>query len=82
MIRGVTDKIHQLPIFFADTSVNRKDIPVYKKCLLREHDIIYIYIYIFFFHQQLWNSWELYYCDRLKALIMHIKFSQDTLEEN
>ena len=47
MIRGVTDKIHQLPIFFADTSVNRKDIPVYKKCLLREHDIIYIYIFFF-----------------------------------
>ena len=29
MIRGVTDKIHQLPIFFADTSVNRKDIYIY-----------------------------------------------------
>ena len=32
MIRGVTDKTHQLPIFFADTSVNRNlDIPVYKQ---------------------------------------------------
>ena len=45
MIRGVTDKIHQLPIFFADTSVNRKDIPVYKKFLLREHNNnIYIFL--------------------------------------
>ena len=76
MIRGVTDKIYQLPIFFTDTSVNRKDILVYKNFSWEN-----IILNIFFFPQQLWNSWELYYCDRLKAPIMHIKFSQDTLEE-
>ena len=77
MIRGVTDKIYQLPIFFTDTSVNRKDILVYKNFSWEN-----IILNIFFFPQQLWNSWELYYCDRVKAPIMHIKFSQNTLEEN
>ena len=38
MIRGVTDKIHQLPIFFADTSVNRKD--TYIKNFSQEYIIL------------------------------------------